>query len=136
MKIVDQSIVDALTGDCTRACIASLFEIELDAIPNFITFGKDWFIPFWNYIKDSGYDFYGTGFPKTRILSESPNIDGFVMASVPSRTFKNVGHSVVMDLKGLIVHDPNPNRKWQDVNVLESGDLQHWIMISKAAGIV
>ena len=70
------------------------------------------------------------------MLSESPNIDGFVMASVPSRTFKDVGHSVVMDLKGLIVHDPNPNRKWQDVNVLESGDLQHWIMISKAAGIV
>ena len=30
---VDQEIVDAEDGDCTRACLASILELPIDAIP-------------------------------------------------------------------------------------------------------
>jgi len=36
-----------------------------------------------------------------------------------------------MDLTGLIVHDPNPNRAWENINVLESGELNNWMMIGE-----
>lgn len=52
-----------------------------------------------------------------------------MIASVKSKTFEDVGHSVIMDMDGIVAHDPNTNRLWQDVNILESGDLRHWMMI-------
>jgi len=135
MKKVDQSIVDKGDGDCMRACVASILELDLCAVPHFMRIpeGK-WFAVMSNFFWSLGYDYIGTGYPKKpdrergHILSESPHIEGYVMASVPSRTFEGVSHSVIMNLDGKIVHDPNPNKKWQDVNVLESGDLEHWSM--------
>lgn len=137
MKKVDQSIIDQGYGDCTRACIASLLELELDAVPNFIRFGTRYARTMWAFLKSLDYHPIGTGFPQGleypngNVLRETPNIDGFVMASVPSKIFENTGHSVIIDLNGLVVHDPNPNKAWQDINVMESGDLQHWMMIEK-----
>lgn len=114
-----------------------MLELELDAVPNFIRFEQNYIKVMWGFLGALGCKFHGTGFPigeeypKGHVLSESPNIDGFVMASVPSRTFEHTGHSVVMDLNGVVVHDPNPNKAWQDINILESGDLKHWLMIEK-----
>jgi hypothetical protein len=137
MKPIDQSIVCEKNGDCTRACLASILEMELDAVPNFMRFGKMWFGLFSAFLRFLSYDYYGTGFPLSDKrpmgdkLEDSPNVDGFVIASVPSSLFPNSGHSVVMDLKGVVVHDPNPNKYWQNKNVLESKELQHWMMIGK-----
>jgi hypothetical protein len=138
MKAVDQIIVDKNNGDCTRACLASILEVDINYFPNFITLGRDWFRVFWKSLSDHKCEYHGTGWVKSlerphgNDLIESPNIDGFVIASVASRTFKDVGHSVVMNLLGEIVHDPNPNKLWQNENVLISGELQHWMMISKS----
>ena len=135
MKPCNQSIVDKEDGDCTRACVATVLGLELDAIPHFVRYGSGWFKVLWSLLRALDYEFYGTGFPKGEkypkghILKESLNIDGFVIASVPSKTFTEVGHSVVMNLNGLIVHDPNPNKLWEGINVLESGELTHWLMI-------
>ena len=90
-----------------------------------------------NYIMLLGYKYHGTGFPigdkypKGDKLSKSPNIKGYVIASVPSRTFKDVTHSVVVNLKGKVVHDPNPNKAWQGINVLKTKELVCWNMVSK-----
>ena len=141
MKRVDQMIVSVDKGDCTRACLASILELNIAEVPNFIEKGNRWFDDFWKFIKTYGYQYYGVGWlvgperPHGHILKESPNIDGYVIASVPSRTFEIVGHSVVMDLDGVVIHDPNPNKLWQDVNVVETGELQHWMMIGPIESI-
>ena len=135
MTKVDQTIVDKGDGDCMRACVASILDLDLIAVPHFMRIpeGK-WSVVMSNFFWALGYDFVCTGYPKSpekergHVLSESPNINGYVMASVPSRTFEDVSHSVIMDLNGLIVNDPNPNKKWEGVNVLESGDLENWNM--------
>jgi hypothetical protein len=136
---VDQTIVSEKDGDCTRASLASILELPIDAVPNFMRFGQGWFRIFSHFLMSLDYEFLGTGWvkskdrPKGHILSRSPNIKGYVIASVPSKTFPNSvgGHSVVMNLKGLVVHDPNPNKAWQNINVLKSKELQNWMMIGK-----
>jgi len=131
MKPVDQSIVDPKRGDCFRASIASLFELELEQVPHFKLFKDKWF-PIYNYfIRSLGWEYEGYAFPKTHKISETCNVNGYLCADVPSRTFPNIGHSVVIDLKGVVVHDPNPNRLWQGVNVLESGELTGWHLLEK-----
>jgi len=135
LKPVNQEFVDAEFGDCTRACLASILELELDAVPNFIRFKGNWMRVFWAYIESLGYKFYGTGWPKNEdrpnghVLREMPNVNGFVIASVPSKSFEGGGHSVVMDVEGMVVHDPNPNKAWEGINVLEGGCLNSWMMI-------
>jgi len=103
-------------------------------------FGKNWFRVSSNFLRSLDYEFLGTGWvkskdrPKGHILAKSPNVKGYVIASVPSRTLPNVGHSVVINMKGKVVHDPNPNKLWKNVNVLKSKKLQNWMMISKVKG--
>jgi len=127
---IDQTIVDAGTGDCTRACLASILELPIDAVPNFIRFKSDWFFMMKDFLRRLDYDYIGTGYPHGNELKESPNVSGYVIASVPSKTFPDIGHSVVMDLNGLVVHDPNPNRLWQDINVIETKELKCWSLIT------
>ena len=117
MKPVSQTIVSVIDGDCTRACLASILDLPIDAVPNFARFGAGW-------VK-------GKDRPHGHILSRSPSIKGYVIASVPSKTFPNIGHSVVMNLKGVVVHDPNPNKLWEGINVKKSKELQNWMMIGK-----
>lgn len=137
MKKIDQIIVDKGNGDCTRACIASILEMDITSMPNFIEFGPDWFSSFWKFLNDNGCEYQGTGWLKSEnkpmgtVLKESPNIDGFVIATVQSRTFEDTTHSVVMNLEGMVVHDPNPNKLWQGENILESGQLKHWMLIER-----
>jgi len=40
---VDQTIVNLETGDCVRACVASIFELSIDDVPNFMCDGPDGF---------------------------------------------------------------------------------------------
>jgi len=137
LKPVNQTLVDEEFGDCIRACLASILDLDIDAVPNFVRFNDRWMIVFWSYINVLGYQFYGTGWPKSEskpnghIISECPNVDGFVIASVPSRSFEGGSHAVVMNINGLVVHDPNPKRAWEGINVLETGDLICWMQVGK-----
>lgn len=130
---VDQEIVDAANGDCTRACLASILELPIDAIPNFIRFKDKWYFMLKDFVRRLGYDYIGTGYPNSHKLNESYNINGLVIASVPSKTFPSGGHSVIMDLNGVVVHDPNPNKLWQDINALETKELKSWMLLEPVA---
>ncbi len=135
MQPVFQTTVSKEDGDCTRACIASLLDLPIDAVPHFMRFAtprfkNDWFGVLKHFLLSIGYDCYGTGFPHSHKIKEY-SIDGFVVGSVPSKTFENIGHSVVVNSKGICIHDPNPNKKWKGVNVKKSGDLKHWLLISQ-----
>ena len=46
MKKVYQTIVDKGLGNCMQAVIASLLDLELIEVPNFITFGRKWYAAF------------------------------------------------------------------------------------------
>lgn len=136
MKPVEQTISDRSRGDCHRAVVASLLDLEIEQVPHFGLFGKEWHHVYHGFLWGCGYEWKGTGhFPKFTPRSEhlkDCNIGGYVEATVPSKNYPpedGITHAVVMDLDGLVVHDPHPGKAYQDVNVIETKKLMHWALI-------
>jgi len=132
MTPVFQTEVSSERGDCLRACVASLFDLEISQVPHFLLFGARWHNIFVHFLQGMGCEFHGSGWAHShKYPKDHPHFDGFVLASVKSKTLENVTHAVVMDLDGVVVHDPNPNERWKGINVLESEELIHWRMIDR-----
>lgn len=142
---VDQEIVDPGKGDCLRACYASLLELPLDAVPNFIRHNHNWFNVLaqfllalkWklDYISGHYYQdetrYYAKCPKKYKRPSTRYSLNGFFKATVKSRTFTNVHHAVIIDKTGLVVHDPNPNKLYQDENIIKTNELISWDIITR-----
>jgi len=120
MKKIFQTVIDKTKGNCTQAAIASLFELELNDVPNFIEMeNSKWYLEFMAFFVEQGYN---TPTPfninshsfskeeKLRILKHDQGVKGYFYASVPSQTYKGVTHAVIIDQEMNVVHDPNPNQ--------------------------
>lgn len=122
MKKVFQKIVCKGSGDCCRATVASLFDKEIEEVPEFFpdhTQGYELL----KYFKSQGYNYSyfnrreegyklqsGVLCPTIEEVAKyDGGIGGYFYASVPSQTFKDISHAVVVDVDLNIVHDPNPN---------------------------
>lgn len=132
MKKVYQKIIDKENGDCLRAVIASLLELEIENIPLMNgVLGTNQFLEMNDFLKTKGLKFS----PISNISKEKDGIDfidiakydgginGYFYASVNSQTFEDIGHAVIVDSNMNIVHDPNPNQlalklKPKDINCI------------------
>lgn len=97
-------------GDCFRACIASILDLERDEVPHFARdHGTDylrqlnlWLVPFDLYFMEmcvpDGYE---------KIITDMP---AYTIVTGDSPRFKDCKHCVVA-FKGEIVHDPHPDKK-------------------------
>jgi hypothetical protein len=132
MKQVDQIIIDPIKGDCFRAAIASMFELKLEQVPHFGLFPRHiWFDVFYYFCYALGYQYQGTGHPERKHKIGDYLINGCVHATVWSRTFDGKTHSVLIDGNGVVIHDPNPNKAFMGVNVVESLELSNFYLIEK-----
>jgi len=133
MTPVNQLISDKYRGDCMRAVVASLLDLERDAVPHFKILSDDvWWPVMYSFFLAHGWKYSGMGsFKRGEIPEESDSIDGYFYASVNSRNFDNVGHALVMDVNGIVVHDPSPHKNFQDENIIESGALVDWYKFAK-----
>jgi len=128
MKKVYQENTSNINGDCMRAVIASIFEMDIKEVPNFIEFGTDWFSIFLDYFNSKGYKeitalynpiIFEKISPEYSLdrLKDFKGVNGFFYATVCSPTYNPKGdksgitHAVVIDKEFNIVHDPNPNYK-------------------------
>lgn len=99
-------------GNCFRACLASIMEIDIDSIPAFEDMGNEWHIPFMNFLFRNGYEFDGTGrfgddFHDENFL-KYPGVDGYIIVGGTSpREWVTRGHAVIYK-NGELVHDPYP----------------------------
>lgn len=129
MKKIYQTIVSQENGNCMQAAIASLFDLELDEVPNFIQLqiddpGKNANLEEMLFIQERGYE-YCCYFPSMsydkkpteeqiertlKILDADNGVNGYFYASVPSKTFPDGSHAVIIDKYMNVVHDPNPNQ--------------------------
>lgn len=104
-------------GECYRACVASLLELDIDVVPHFLEFGDMWYIEAAHFWDKYGYIFIGCGdLTQAKDCVENNRIipiDGCLLATVPSRTHgSTVKHCILVDAQGNVVHDPNPNQLW------------------------
>lgn len=138
MKEVYQTIIDKDHGNCMQAAIASLFDDELENVPNFIEF-DDWFVQMEKYAISKGYRYDGMLFndkwidlihPDTCVFEERPKfcqellltalknengVNGLFYAGVCSPALfswaSQTFHAVLIDKDCNVVFDPNPNYK-------------------------
>ncbi len=122
MKKVYQSNVSSDCGDCARAAIASLFDMELLDVPDFL--GNHDTIPMglaiMNFHNDRGYKSGYMNRSEKPTLQEIAKYDGgvngYFYAAVDSRTFEGGSHAVIVDVNLNVVHDPNPNGRCLELN--------------------
>lgn len=135
MQPVDQAISCGERGDCMRATMASLLELELEAVPHWILLPPNlWNYVFTQFLWGMGWEYKGCkSYSKTEendLLMED-SFDGYFYASVPSKNFIGKGHAVVMDMNGVVIHDPSPTKKYQDENIIENGSIEYWYLVKR-----
>ena len=115
MKKVYQTTVDKDHGNCMQAVVASLFDLELNEVPNFIEINK-WFFEMEKFFESHGYTDICNIYKGRHGLEElkkiakfDKGVNGYFYATVNSKFFEGVTHAVVVDIDLNIVHDPNPN---------------------------
>lgn len=106
MKPVDQ-IVEGPHGDCFRACLASLFELPVTAVPNFYDIDasdEGW----WKAVRDWLRP-YGLGIMwlELRSVEHLKLFEGFLIVSGLSK--RGLHHATIWK-DGALVHDPHPQK--------------------------
>jgi len=98
-------------GDCWRACIASILEYDIDALPdpNFYDDWNEYCQAIEQVVKNLGYDIRSYSIINTKQeMLNSSDTDGYVIAVGASPRFENgLNHCVVW--KNGVVHDPYPD---------------------------
>jgi hypothetical protein len=136
---VFQTVIDKGRGNCMQAAMATLFDKNLDEVPNFIEY-ESFFSPMYKLITDNDCEYHGTLFNKNfskllhpiddcfkkvkfsknyalskERLYREKGVGGYFYASVLSpKYFKwndMVFHAVIIDRDFNIVHDPNPGNQ-------------------------
>ena len=147
MKKVFQTNTSLHRGNCAQAVVASLFELPLEMVPDFIKWHKYKNLLSKGFTMNSmEFNFFklmGTGYsmfePVTisetlGLLNLDKGINGYWYATVPSMSFpdEDVYHAVVINDNMKVVHDPNPNqlalkaRKKDIVSIVMNGCGKYW----------
>jgi hypothetical protein len=116
VKPVFQTTIDPQEGDCFRACIASLLEVDLEKVPFIppstgaqLRLYRDWLAPLgWTIIV---VEVYG---PRKHRVAQGLPVGTLMLVSGKSKTFENGLHVVVGRIKDKsgeyeLAHDPNPS---------------------------
>lgn len=130
MKAVFQTTVEQGDGDCMRAVVASLLDMTIEQVPHFIRFGEKWLDMYLGFLELCGWEYVGNNSPGGVFPQIDGSINGYFYAVVPSSLYPDGTHAVVMDLNGIIVHDPNPNKHYLGKSLKAAG-VMYWHMFEK-----
>lgn len=126
-----QKVIHSEHGDCTAACIATITGIPLDEIPN----DHNNFYPAIIEVLDKhGWSFIEVG-QKVYFWIFASLPDVLVIASVPSQTFEDRMHAIVVRVHNdrlEVVHDPNPNNEPYDIEHME---IKGWSLLIRKEGL-
>lgn len=122
LKLYDQETFsgEGTHGDCTRAAIRTLLQLDMPDCPHPIAEGNKWNDAFWEYVEDLGY-FLHLDAPVT-VREACPRI---CLAGGPTVRTADTGatHMVVWDrVEDRCIHDPHPSRAG-----LLSAEIFYWL---------
>jgi len=111
MKPVDQMYLhdpdNGVSGDCFRACVASVLELPIEEVPHFVS-TDDWIACTQQWLKEKGLQFIEVQY--NSMMFDHFKLYGlYHMMTGPSPRFPGSLHCCVA-LDGKIVHDPHPDR--------------------------
>jgi len=133
MKPVNQNAFTDGTGNCFSACLASILELSIDEVPNFVKDSKGQTFKMWDavakWINTKGYGIIHI--PTKLSNCFFIGMDGcWAIGTVDSQNIPDVDHGVVIGWKKsgrwsnvYIAHDVNPNNKqiykFDDIKAIE-----------------
>ena len=127
MKHVYQNRFRKNNGNCSQAAIASLLEIPLEkAFDIWDCSDDDWWDSMLAWFEAEGYS-VDPNMP----FGERKGVKGFFIAIVPSMFFDSSLHAVVINIKGMVAHDPNPNGKWLGRNVFHEDVVESYYPVEE-----
>lgn len=105
MTPVDQEFINdpenSQIGDCFRACIASVLEVPIAAVPHFALLGNRW---------SRVADFYCESLGRELLWADGVPPDNLnAIVTVQSPRNSDIKHSVIY-FNGVMVHDPHPDK--------------------------
>lgn len=106
MKPIQQTIFVSPHGNCLQACVASIFELELDQVPNFVD-DKNWLYALQEFCAIFGV------FPYiVDLRNRDPGIqfgyEGKWFSIVTGKSPRGPYLHAVVSYNGKIIHDPYP----------------------------
>ena len=107
--------------------MASVLEVPMSAVPNFSDAPEGLFHSLYRAtMYGYGWIVCDAAHPKGVNLWHGNGVDGYYIASLPSRNIEGGTHAVVIDQYGLVVHDPSPHKNYQDENVFETEEIHYF----------
>ena len=108
MKPVRQTVFydkeAGIHGNCLVACLASLFDLPIGAVPALNTMGDEWFDAFLTFLNHQGYEYDGPG-----SIEELKSSKGYVI--VCGKAARGVLHAVIYK-DGERFFDPHPSSEF------------------------
>lgn len=110
MKPVDQTKFGRGEGNCFAACIASILEVPLEALPNINGYSDDeWWTKTQRWVEEnSDYSYIEVNITS---LEEANPIFGSSYWIATGKSPRGDFRHAVVYLRGKMVHDPHPDRK-------------------------
>lgn len=102
MKPVYQTIFDKPHGNCLQACVASILELDLDQVPNFVE-NDDWFQALETFLER--FDLQPAQLDPTKTEKIWKPTGFHIKGGLGPRKL----HHAVVGLAGKTVHDPHPD---------------------------
>lgn len=115
MTPIDQQHSDKGNGDCMRACVASILDLPMEAVPHFVKNGNAamYHSVLKAFMYAHGWKNKDVGRHDGVLRWKPYHINGYYLASVPSANYEGVYHAVIIDREGVVVHDPSPKKQYQ-----------------------
>ena len=127
MTKVFQTNTSKNQGNCLQAVYASLLDLPLNKVPNFIEYNNDWELILRNFLDGYGYEiiklalnpnFIDINVDEYSLIHDYTGINGYFDASVLSpnyfeedklkdKCYTAPKHAVIIDKNFNILHDPN-----------------------------
>lgn len=99
-------------GNCWTACIASMLELDIEEVPNFVQIGSEggenYFDHTLRFLKEHGYQLINISQPDAVALKDVYYIQSGISPRGPDVNGENVYHAVIYQ-NGKLAHDPHPD---------------------------
>lgn len=101
MKPVDQTKLhsESVNGNCFAAALASIFELPIDDVPDFV--GDRWWFDFVNWLNSNGWD----------VIRWDNKIELLGIYLVAGKSPRGDFDHVVVFENGKMIHDPHPTKQ-------------------------
>jgi len=121
MKPVQQTLFGLPSGNCLAACVASILELDIDEVENFVE-KKNWFLALCLWLEKRGMTAvrldFAKGFPNVAWNFYMP--PGTLVIFTGPSPRGDFHHCVVGQWDGKFIHDPHPDNSFTvDNNVVD-----------------